>query len=177
VKARAIRELGMGQNAKLALQFRTRHWAALGCSGDTTSDRGYQQTWEATRAQAGAGGILVDYTGGTATLAQSGRLPSALADEFLTRIEPVLPGLTAQWNGRVAFEDWPRNPWTLGSYSYYAPGQYTAFGGAEAEAVGSCHFAGEHTSTDAQGYLEGAVESGERAAREVLAGLGLIPRA
>ena len=40
-----------------------------------------------------------------------------------------------------------------------------------------CHFAGEHTSTDAQGYLEGAVESGERAAREVLAGLGVIPRA
>jgi monoamine oxidase len=43
--------------------------------------------------------------------------------------------------------------------------------------VGSCHFAGEHTSTDAQGYLEGAVESGERAAREVLAGLGRIPKA
>jgi monoamine oxidase len=177
VKARAIKELGMGQNAKLALQFRTRHWTTLGCNGDTTSDRGYQQTWEATRAQAGRAGILVDYTGGQATLAQSGRLPSALAEEFLTRIEPVLPGLTAEWNGRAAFEDWPRNPWTLGSYSYYAPGQYTAFGGAEAEAVGSCHFAGEHTSTDAQGYLEGAVESGERAAREVLAGLGVIPRA
>jgi monoamine oxidase len=177
VKARAIRELGMGANAKLALQFTTRHWTTLGCNGDTTSDRGYQQTWEATRAQGGTAGILVDYTGGDATRAQSGRLPQALATEFLQRIEPVLPGLSARWNERVAFEDWPRNPWTLGSYSYYAPGQYTAFGGAEGEAVGSCHFAGEHTSTDAQGYLEGAVESGERAAREVLAGLGLIPKA
>lgn len=104
-KARAIRELGMGANAELALQFRTRHWAALGCNGDTTSDQGYQRKWEATRAQAGRAGILVDYTGGWAALAQSGRLPSALADELLTRIEPVLPGLTAQWTGRVAFED------------------------------------------------------------------------
>ena len=59
-------------------------------------------------------------------------------------------------------------PWTLGSYSYYRVGQYTRFGGAEAERSGRCHFAGEHTSSDAQGYLEGAVESGERAAREVL---------
>ena len=48
---------------------------------------------------------------------------------------------------------------------------------AERESVGSCNFAGEHTSIDAQGYLEGAVESGERAAREVLAALGVIPQA
>jgi monoamine oxidase len=177
VKVRAIRELGMGANAKLQLQFRTRHWNALGCNGDTTSDRGYQQTWEATRAQGGAAGILVDYTGGDATRAQSGRLPSALATEFLSRIEPVLPGLTARWDGRVAFDDWTRHPWSLGSYSHYRVGQYTAFAGAEREAVGACHFAGEHTSIDAQGYLEGAVESGARAAREVLAAVGAIPRA
>jgi monoamine oxidase len=34
---------------------------------------------------------------------------------------------------------------------------------------GGCHFAGEHTSTDSQGYLNGAVESGERAAAEIVA--------
>jgi monoamine oxidase len=34
------------------------------------------------------------------------------------------------------------------------------------------HFAGEHTSTHSQGYLNGAVESGQRAAREVLAAIG-----
>ena len=36
-------------------------------------------------------------------------------------------------------------------------------------AEGAIHFAGEHTATDNQGYLEGAVESGERCAEEVLA--------
>jgi monoamine oxidase len=38
-------------------------------------------------------------------------------------------------------------------------------------AGGHCHFAGEHTSIDFQGYLNGAVESGERASAEILAAL------
>jgi monoamine oxidase len=177
VKERAIRELGMGANAKLALQFRTRHWAALGCNGDSFADTGYQATWEVTRAQAGTAGILVDYTGGAVARAQGGRMPSALAAEFLRRVEPVLPGLGARHNGRTSFDDWPRNPWTLGSYSYWKVGQYTAFAGAEREVAGACHFAGEHTSVDYQGYLNGAVESGDRTAREVLAALGIVPHA
>jgi monoamine oxidase len=176
-KSRAITELGMGMNAKLALQFTTRHWYSLGNGGDSYSDTGYQATWEVTRAQPGTRGILVDYTGAGVTLKQSGRLAAALAPEFLARAEPVFPGLTAQWNGKATFDDWPRNPWTLGSYSYFRVGQYQRFAGAEGEVVGSCHFAGEHTSIDAQGYLEGAVESGERASREVLAAVGVIPRA
>lgn len=174
-KQRAINELGMGMNAKLALQFSTRHWYTLGNGGDSYADTGYQATWEVTRAQPGTRGILVDYTGGDVTVSQSGRMAAALAPEFLARAEPVFPGLTAQWNGKATFDDWPRNPWTLGSYSYYRVGQYTRFAGAEREMVGTCHFAGEHTSIDAQGYLDGAVESGERAAREVLAGLGVTP--
>ena len=171
VKLRAIRELGMGQNAKLALQFASRRWNALGGNGDSYADTGYQATWEVTRGQSGTRGILLDYTGGSVTLKQSGRLPGALAQQFLAQIEPVMPGLSAHYTGAVSFDDWPRNPWSLGSYSYYRVGQYQQFSGAEREVSGSCHFAGEHTSQDAQGYLEGAVESGERAAAEVVAAL------
>jgi monoamine oxidase len=39
-------------------------------------------------------------------------------------------------------------------------------------AEGNAHFCGEHTSIDFQGYLNGAVETGERAAEEVIADLG-----
>jgi monoamine oxidase len=176
-KRRAIAELRMGRNAKLNMQFTSRRWQALGNGGDTFADTGYQATWEATRAQAGAAGILVNYTGGAATDAQRLRADADRPLDFLARAEPVLPGLGARWNGKYRYEDWPGQPWALGSYSYYRPGQYARFAGAEGEAVGGCHFAGEHTSIDAQGYLEGAVESGERAAREVLAALGVIPRA
>ena len=55
-----------------------------------------------------------------------------------------------------------------GSYSYWKVGQYQAFAGIEGRPEGSCHFAGEHTSIDFQGYLNGAVETGQRAASEVL---------
>lgn len=171
-KQQAINELGMGSNAKLALQFTSRRWQDIGCNGDTFADTGYQATWEVTRAQSGAPGILVNFTGGSVTDAQSGRMPAALASEFLARVAPVIPGLPAAFNGRVSFDDWPRNPWTLGSYSYFKPGQYAAFAGVEGEISGACHFAGEHTSIDSQGYLNGAVESGDRAARELLAALG-----
>jgi monoamine oxidase len=176
-KQQAIAELGMGRNAKLAVQFTSRHWHTLGNGGDSFADTGYQATWEATRGQAGTPGILVNYTGGPATDAQRTLGETARVDAFLKAVEPVLPGLTARRTTRAHFDDWPGNPWTLGSYSYYRPGQYTRFAGAEGEAVDGCHFAGEHTSIAAQGYLEGAVESGERAAREVLAGLGVIRRA
>jgi monoamine oxidase len=56
--------------------------------------------------------------------------------------------------------------------SYWAVGQYTTIAGAEREAVAGCHFAGEHTSVDFQGYLNGAVESGARAAQEIIATVG-----
>jgi monoamine oxidase len=56
------------------------------------------------------------------------------------------------------------------AYSYWKVGQYTAFAGAEREQSGNCHFAGEHASIDFQGFLNGAVESGYRAAGEILAG-------
>ena len=42
-------------------------------------------------------------------------------------------------------------------------------GGAEGEQSGNCHFAGEHTSIDFQGYLNGAVATGQSAAGEILA--------
>jgi monoamine oxidase len=47
-------------------------------------------------------------------------------------------------------------------------GQYTRFAGVERDPEGNCHFAGEHTSVDFQGYLNGAVETGQRAAQELL---------
>jgi monoamine oxidase len=84
----------------------------------------------------------------------------------------VLPGITAKYNGRATIDFWAAYPWTRGSYSYWKVGQYTSFAGAEREQSFDCHFAGEHTSIDFQGYLNGGVETGERAADEILADLG-----
>jgi len=171
-KTRAIRELPMGTNSKLNVGFKTRHWRTLGNNGDTYADTGYQATWEVSRAQPGTAGILVDYTGGKIGDSFGGNTPwLQRAQKFLGQIEPVLPGVTKQFDGNVVLDYWAANPWTRGSYSYYRPGQYTRFGGAEPEVSGACHFAGEHTTQDFQGYLQGAVFSGQRAAGEVLGAL------
>jgi monoamine oxidase len=172
VKRRAIANLGMGTNSKLHVQFRDRHRYGLGNNGNTFADTGYQNTWEVTRAQAGASGILVDYTGGAIGAGFGSGTPSSRAQQFLAQIEPVLPGITAKYNGRATIDFWAAYPWTKGSYSYWKPGQYTSFAGAEREQSFDCHFAGEHTSIDFQGYLNGGVETGERAADEILADLG-----
>jgi monoamine oxidase len=161
----------MGTNSKLHLQFNARHWNSLGSNGETYADTGYQNTWEVSRGQPGAAGILVDYTGGTIGNSFGSGTPASRAQQFLGQIEPVLPGITPRWNGRATVDYWAANPLTKGSYSYWKVGQYTKFAGAEREAVGTCHFAGEHTSVDNQGYLEGAVETGQRAADEILAAL------
>jgi monoamine oxidase len=171
VKKTAIEELGMGTNSKLHVQFKNRFWNSLDNQGDTYADTGYQSTWEVTRAQPGTAGILVDYTGGKIGASFGSGTPSERATKFLAQIEPVLPGISSRWNGRATVDYWTGYEWTKGSYSYWKVGQYTKFAGAEREQQDGCHFAGEHTSIDFQGYLNGAVESGERVAGEILSTL------
>ncbi len=173
VKRRAIAELGYGTNAKLMTGFSTRRWRTEGGSnGSVLSDLPFQLCWESTRLQAGDGGILVGYTGGRRGLEVGEGAPEEQAKLFVRALEPVFPGLDALRTTEVRFH-WPSFPWMMGSYACYLPGQWTTIAGSEGERVGALHFAGEHTSADAQGYMEGGCESGERVAREILADLGL----
>jgi len=171
LKKMAIEEIGMGMNTKLHVQFSNRFWRKLGNNGETFSDTGYQNTFESSRAQKGKSGILVDYTGAET----AARLNPSTEKELkkitkgvLDKLEPVLPGSTKSWNGLSTLDHWLSNPWSKGSYSYWRVGQYTSFAGIAGEREGNIFFAGEHTSIDYQGYLNGAVETGERASREVL---------
>jgi len=61
------------------------------------------------------------------------------------------------------------DPHIGGSYSVWTVGQLTAFGGVEGRPEGPIHFAGEHTSLEQQGFMEGGASTGLRAAHEVLA--------
>ncbi len=90
----AIQNLPMGTNSKLHVQFSKRHWNTLGNNGNTYADTGYQSTWEVTRAQPGTPGILVDYTGGTIGANFGSGTPDSRARQFLTQLEPVLPGIS-----------------------------------------------------------------------------------
>ena len=91
---------------------------------------------------------------------------------------PVLDQL-AGWFGdeartpiEVVVVDWAAEPWSRGCPTAIAgPGALTAHPTTLREPIGRVHFAGTETAVEWTGYIEGALESGERAAREVLRGL------
>jgi len=182
MKRKAINELGAGRNAKLQLQFESRHWNASGpwgiSTGGSYADLGYQSTWDVSRAQGGAAGIIVNYTGGDIAGAFQPSSPYSRADTnpkveayaraFLRRFETVFPGISAEWNGRATLSAPILDQNLLCSYSYWKVGQYTAFSGYEGVPQGSIHFAGEHCSQDFQGFMEGGASEGVRAALEVV---------
>lgn len=67
-------------------------------------------------------------------------------------------------------QDWSAEPYTRGCYAgFFPPGVWTSVGAALREPIGRIHWAGTETGTEWMGYFEGALESGERAAGEVLA--------
>jgi len=174
-KQAMIDELGYGTNAKLMLGFTSRPWRSPGqASGSSVSDVGaLQATWDTSRGYPGTVGVLTNFVGGARGLAIGDGTAEERAAEVLPWLDTVFPGSAAAYMADSAIrQHWPTAPFHKGSYACYRPGQ-AAFAGAEGVAEGGVHFAGEHTSVDFQGYMEGAIESGLRAAEEVLAAFGL----
>jgi len=175
VKRRAIRELTYGTNAKLMLGFQRRIWREdQGSAGTVVTDLPFQLCWETSRWQEGREGILTNFTGGANGMRLGEDTPEEAARRVAGEMEGVFPGIAATREGMTeARMHWPSHPWTRGSYACYTPGQWAAFHGVEGERVGPLHFAGEHTSLEAQGFMEGGCESGERAAAKILADRGM----
>jgi monoamine oxidase len=172
VKKRFIQELGYGTNAKQMVGFKHRFWKASEssgqsslptCGGDIFSDWPSQTYWETSRKQVGNAGILTNFLGGAIGKdAQNNQWQKALKD-----LESVYPKVQKQFDGNTAFFNWSRNPWALGSYACPKPGQYTSLIGAgmEPELDGRLYLAGEHCSVDWMGFMNGAIDSGNRVAK------------
>lgn len=85
----------------------------------------------------------------------------------LARIRPTTKGALKP----VKVWSWNRSPFAGGAYAYWKPGQITRFSKEMREPWHRIHFAGEHTAVLARG-MEGAMESGERAAFEIMDRIG-----
>ena len=181
-KLAAIRELAMGSDAKVLVQYDVRPWKLDGWSSFMTSADPDFDTWESSADEPGKAGLVTVYAGGRTGASWVGPAPHAAAtpalrDSVLHRIDEAVPGSRSHFNGHGWADLWPHDPWTRGSYAAFAPGQYTRFWVGLGKPEGNVHFAGEATSTYSQGFLNGGVESGDRTAVEIMRKLRIpVPR-
>ena len=174
----AIQNVAYGTNAKMMLGFTGPVWLGLGSNGQSYSDLpNHQSTWETNPIRAtSAHAVLTDYSGGDrGARLDPGRVQTEAA-RFLGDLDKVYPGARAaatrdaRGNLLAHLEHWPSNPLTKGAYTCNQPGYFTTIADNEGKPVGNLFFAGEHTSSfyESQGFMEGGVTSGLRAAAEVL---------
>ena len=170
-KQRAIDQLGYGNNCKLLLGLRSRFWRDAGRDGGLYTDLDCQTGWDSSRLREGGRGVYAYYLGGRQGI-DVGRGP---AEEQAARMaaltERVFPGFASQCDGCATRVHWPSEPFAQGSYTCYRPGQWTTIAGDESPRVGKLYFAGEHCATDSQGYMDGAAQTGRRAAQAILRSL------
>jgi monoamine oxidase len=173
---RAIREEPLGTNSKIFMQYGSRVWNAAGTTGNCFDDGAVQGGWDATSRQAGQAGILAALPGGRSAAdwgrrygltSHRGRPPDSMVTAFRRDFDLLFPGTSPAFNGRSFYVWSPGDPHLRGAYSYLATGQFTGFNGVQGQREGNLHFAGEHTSQDYQGYIEGALRSGYRCAAEI----------
>jgi monoamine oxidase len=146
-------------------------WRSDGLSGMATSDTGPAKIVFDNSPPDGSPGVLLGFLEG-----ERARVIGRLRAE--DRREQILAGLTRLFGPKASKpagfveRSWAEEEWTRGCYGcYMPPGAWTSFGDALREPIGPIHWAGAETATVWNGYMDGAVQSGERAAEEALSGV------
>ncbi len=162
-KINAIENLGYGTNSKLLMSVNSRIWRE-----QKPKRAGYlfnekvQNGWDNSFGQnmdKGAGGYAV-FLGG-----ERGRsLQQAEAAGYVAELDRAFAGFKDSFTSSETV-NWSENPFTKGSYACYKVGQWTEISGAEFEPEKNLYFAGEHCSSDFQGYMNGGAETGKRVAQ------------
>ena len=168
-KSAAVAQLPATSVTRVYLQVRERFWDPAD-GGAVATDLPIMLAADATAGQAGERGILEAFVTG-AHARELARLPAdACVRTVREQMARIHPGLDARVE-RAAVYAWDRDPWARGDYAWFRPGQVRALAPHLATREGRIHFAGDHTSTR-PGWMQGALDSGVRAAGEVLEALG-----
>jgi monoamine oxidase len=158
----------LGTVAKCMAIYDEPFWRAEGLSGRGTSDTGPVKLTYDNSPPGGSPGVLLGFLEGRHAR-ELGRLP---ADE---RRAEVLDCFARLFGPRAARQDayverlWAEEEWSRGCYGCHMPtGAWTSYGPALREPIGPIHWAGAEYATVWNGYMDGAVRSGQHAAREAL---------
>ena len=160
--------LGQGHLTKVAAVYETPFWRAKGLTGQALGGDGFANATFDDSPEDGRPGVVFAFVGGDKAR-QFSRMPEA------DRRAAILKDYSDYFGPEAAnpldyFEKaWADDPWSRGGpVGIYGPGSLTSYGPALRQPVGRVHWAGTETSTYWNGYMDGAIRSGERAAVEVL---------
>ena len=163
----------MGCVIKLHAVYDQPFWRDEGLSGQVVADTGSVKVVFDNSPEDGSHGVVMGFIEG-----DDARLwASATPDE---RREETLRAFTRFFGPRAATPEafleksWAAEQYSMGCYAaVFPPGVWTTFGKALRVPTQTLHWAGTETATEWMGYIDGAVQSGERAAREILGALGV----
>jgi monoamine oxidase len=164
-KRQAINDLKMTPVTRTYQQFKRRVWGQDSLSGYGITDLPIQNTYSPTLTQPGTSGILVSYTGGQRALDMGAMSERDRQSFVLRQMGNLFNNLDAQYASGTSVI-WHEDPYVGGGFAYFGPGQMTTLLPLAQRREGRIHFAGEHTSAW-HGWMNGALESGNRAAAEV----------
>ena len=159
----------MGNVIKMHVVYKTPFWRKEGWTGQVISFEGpVKVVLDNTPPNVDYGVIVCFIEAG------EGRIATEWSPE--KREAVVIDGL-ARYFGDAArtyeayYEmNWVKEPYSRGCYGgHFPPGVWTAFGKYLRKPVGHIHWAGTETATEWNGYMEGAIRSGHRAADEIIA--------
>jgi monoamine oxidase len=155
--------IGYGVGGKISVQFDRRIWRDYGSNGEVLTERAWGHLWETTDDQSGDRGVLTNLLSSHDGAAFAA-LPEA-PDRIVAEIDRLFPGAKGLAGERV-HTDWTNDPYSLGAYSCFGPGQIAASEPLLRAAHGRLLLAGEHTD-EFSGFMEGALRSGARVAATI----------
>ena len=163
VYAEAVRELQYARIQKHAMHFSERFWGDE--SFDLISDQAPQYFYHATKNQKSKEGVLISYTIGDKAMMNANQTKEFQAEDVFRCLQPHFGNIKPLLKNQVTYY-WGNDEYSRGAYAFYGIDQWFRLRPILAQPFMNTHFAGEHLA-DWQGFMEGAIETGEAAAENV----------
>lgn len=176
---RFIREVNLGRNEKVVAGVKERVWrSGEGFALEAWSNQSVSLMWDSSLRELPdrENGALTFFMGGNEVSAHASGSAEARGDALMQEYNSLLPDLHGKSTGKYVRTAWHRTPYIQGGYTSFKPGQYTGFASqwmhVEAEdpseqqipKVKQLVLAGEHTSDEFYGFMNGAAQTGRLAA-------------
>lgn len=170
-RAQLLQRFPQGSAIKCQAIYDTPFWRKKGLAGQATSETGPIRLTFDNSPPDGSPGVLLGFIEGSAARFWTGRPKAARRKAVLESFARYFGDAALRPRAYVE-HDWSAEPWTRGCYvGYTPPGVLLDYGPAIRRPVGAIHWAGAEYATTWNGYMDGAVRSGEATASEVLRGL------